>query len=147
MTMNYENHIASFVKYNRAKSGLTQEQLAEKAGVGLRFIRELEQGKETMRMDKVNQVLALFGYRVVPGSEKRKDPYDILMNHFNRNVHIYLRNKKVLVGYIIGELREGSEIKAWQFVSNNNALEHRITKDPKLVETIKHEEIENIENI
>jgi y4mF family transcriptional regulator len=41
---------------------LTQPELAEKAGVGLRFIRELEQGKETLRLDKVNQVLQLFGY-------------------------------------------------------------------------------------
>lgn len=41
-----------------------QPELAEKAGVGLRFIRELEQGKETLRLDKVNQVLQLFGYEV-----------------------------------------------------------------------------------
>lgn len=43
---------------------LTQSELAEKAGVGLRFIREMEQGKETLRLDKVNQVLQLFGYEV-----------------------------------------------------------------------------------
>jgi y4mF family transcriptional regulator len=43
---------------------LTQPELAEKAGVGLRFIRELEQGKESLRLDKVNQVLQLFGYQV-----------------------------------------------------------------------------------
>ena len=43
---------------------LTQPELAEKAGVGLRFIRELEQGKQTLRLDKVNQVLKLFGYEV-----------------------------------------------------------------------------------
>ena len=45
----------------RKAAGLTQAQLAQRAGVGLRFIRELEQGKPTVRMDKVNQVLALFG--------------------------------------------------------------------------------------
>ena len=49
------------VKTLRKKAGLTQVQLAERAGVGLRFIRDLEQGKETVRMDKVNQVLKLFG--------------------------------------------------------------------------------------
>ena len=53
-----------FVKDKRNASKLTQPELAEKAGVGLRFIRDLEQGKETVRMDKVNQVLQLFGYEV-----------------------------------------------------------------------------------
>lgn len=43
---------------------LTQPELANKAGVGLRFIRQLEQGKETLRLDKVNQVLQLFGNEV-----------------------------------------------------------------------------------
>jgi len=46
--------------------GLTQPQLAIKAGVGLRFIRDIEQGKETLRMDKVNQVLILFGQELGP---------------------------------------------------------------------------------
>lgn len=53
-----------FVKEKRRLTGLTQPVRAEKAGVGLRFIRELEQGKETLRLDKVNQVLKLFGYEV-----------------------------------------------------------------------------------
>ena len=54
--------IREFVKEKRRLAGLTQPELAEKAGVGLRFVRELEQGKETLRLDKVNQVLRLFGY-------------------------------------------------------------------------------------
>jgi y4mF family transcriptional regulator len=58
--------LSSFVKKKRGTTGLTQPELAEKAGVGLRFIRELEQGKETLRLDKVNQVLKLFGYEVGP---------------------------------------------------------------------------------
>ena len=53
-----------FVKEKRNAARLTQPELAEKAGVGLRFVRDLEQGKETMRLDKVNQVLQLFGYQV-----------------------------------------------------------------------------------
>ncbi len=57
-------NLASFVKAKRKAVKLTQHELAEKAGVGLRFIRELEQGKETLRLDKVNQVLQLFGYEV-----------------------------------------------------------------------------------
>lgn len=56
--------LSEFVKEKRNAAKLTQPELAEKAGVGLRFIRDLEQGKETMRMDKVNQVLQLFGYQV-----------------------------------------------------------------------------------
>ncbi len=55
-----------FVKQKRSFVKLTQPELAEKAGVGLRFIRDLEQGKETLRLDKVNQVLQLFGYQVGP---------------------------------------------------------------------------------
>ena len=56
--------IADFVKEMRRKFNLTQVDLAEKSGVGLRFVRELEQGKQTLRMDKVNQVLSLFGHQV-----------------------------------------------------------------------------------
>lgn len=55
-----------FVKNKRATTGYTQPELAEKAGVGLRFMRDLEQGKQTLRLDKVNQVLQLFGYQLGP---------------------------------------------------------------------------------
>jgi y4mF family transcriptional regulator len=55
-----------FLKNKRKQFNLTQQQLAEKAGVGLRFIRDLEQGKTTLRMDKVNQVLKLFGQELGP---------------------------------------------------------------------------------
>ena len=53
--------IAEFIKQKRKRLKLTQPELADRAGVGLRFIRELEQGKPSVRLDKVNQVLALFG--------------------------------------------------------------------------------------
>ena len=52
--------LVSFVKTKRREQGWTQVQLAEYAGVGLRFVRELEQGKSSLRLDKVNQVLDLF---------------------------------------------------------------------------------------
>lgn len=56
--------LGEFVKDKRSQTNLTQQEMAEKAGVGLRFVRDLEQGKETVRLDKVNQVLQLFGYQV-----------------------------------------------------------------------------------
>jgi y4mF family transcriptional regulator len=58
--------LSDFLKNKRKQLNLTQQQLAEKAGVGLRFIRDLEQGKTTLRMDKVNQVLKLFGQELGP---------------------------------------------------------------------------------
>lgn len=57
---------ATFVKEKRKSVRLTQPELAEKAGVGLRFVREMEQGKQSLRLDKVNQVLQLFGYEAGP---------------------------------------------------------------------------------
>ncbi len=53
--------LSEFVKQKRKLARLTQPELALKAGVGLRFIREIEQGKSSFRLDKVNQVLSLFG--------------------------------------------------------------------------------------
>jgi len=58
--------LREFIKEKRRATGLTQLELAEKAGVGLRFVRDLEQGKQTLRLDKVNQVLQLFGYELGP---------------------------------------------------------------------------------
>lgn len=60
------NSISKFVKEKRKKLNLTQVELAQKAGVGLRFVRDLEQGKKTLRMDRVNQVLELFGSELGP---------------------------------------------------------------------------------
>jgi y4mF family transcriptional regulator len=146
--MNYGNHIANFVKYNRTKQGMTQEDLAEKAGVGLRFIRDLEQGKESLRLDKVNQVLQLFGYTVTPGPGRIKDAYEILMNHVNKNVHVYLKDDTRLVGYLLHPpIMENNRIKAWRFVSNNNAIEHKKTNSPDLEQIINHADIETVENI
>ena len=59
-------NLAKFIKAKRKEFGLTQVDLSQKSGVGLRFVREMEQGKETLRLDKVNQVLALFGAEMAP---------------------------------------------------------------------------------
>ena len=61
------NTIGKYIKEQRKKAGLTQEEFAMRSGLGLRFIRDLEQGKETVRLDKVNQALSMFGMQAVPG--------------------------------------------------------------------------------
>ena len=65
--------IARFIKEQRKRNKLTQEEFALRAGLGLRFVRELEQGKPTVRLDKVNQALAMFGSQAVPGPIEKKD--------------------------------------------------------------------------
>ncbi|REL32998.1 transcriptional regulator [Rhodohalobacter sp. SW132] len=64
--MSYTTELIDFVKSRRDQLGLTQQELAERAGVGIRFVRDLEQGKESLRLDKVNQVLVLFGHKMGP---------------------------------------------------------------------------------
>ena len=64
------NRIGKYIKEERKKAGLTQEEFAMRSGLGLRFVRVLEQGKETVRLDKVNQALAMFGKEAVPGERE-----------------------------------------------------------------------------
>lgn len=66
-----KNNIVSQIKILRKKNGLTQVEFAKRAGVGLRFLRELEQGKATIRMDKLMQVLDFLGYHL---ELKRNEP-------------------------------------------------------------------------
>ncbi len=70
------NRIAKYIKEKRKQFNLTQPELAAKAGVGLRFIRELEQGKTTVRTDKVNKVLKLFGHELGPVPLRREEQPD-----------------------------------------------------------------------
>jgi len=65
--------LSQTIKALRKEYRLTQEDLAYKSGVGLRFIREMEQGKQTLRMDKVNQVLNLFNMELGPVATERRD--------------------------------------------------------------------------
>lgn len=67
------NKIAQFIKTKRKETGLTQEEFAMRSGLGLRFVRELEHGKETVRMDKVNTALAMFDMEAVPGRNDGKN--------------------------------------------------------------------------
>lgn len=139
------SNLSSFIKYNRKKQGLTQEELAAKAGVGIRFVRELEQGKETVQVDKVNQVLALFGFSLVPG--KDLDPQEVFAEYFNKAVKLTLRNKMVKYGILVKEITDPKENKiiAWQFVTNNNAIKYQQKPDEALTETISHSDIQSIE--
>ena len=69
----FMNTISEYVKTERKKAGLTQREFALRSGLGLRFVREIEQGKETVRLDKVNQALAMFGMKAVPGRLEREN--------------------------------------------------------------------------
>ena len=66
------NQIAVFIKKKRKEVGLTQEEFAMRSGLGLRFIRDLEQGKSTVRMDKVNAALTMFGMEAGPIRKENK---------------------------------------------------------------------------
>jgi y4mF family transcriptional regulator len=66
MAKKERTQLSQFVRAARKENKLTQVDLSEKAGVGLQFVRDLEQGKRTLRMDKVNDVLRLFGAELSP---------------------------------------------------------------------------------
>lgn len=140
------NNVANFVKYQRKQLGLTQQELAFKAGVGVRFINELENGKTSIQIDKANQVLALFGYNLSP-EKMYLDPYDIYWNFFNKAVKITLTNKLVKYGIILKEIvdSKSNKIVEWKFLSNNNAIKYHQKKDESLTEIIAHNQIQTIE--
>lgn len=71
MISNKQTILSQFVRRKRKSQKMTQLELSQKAGVGIRFIRELENGKETLKMDKINQVLALFGRELGPIESER----------------------------------------------------------------------------
>lgn len=77
MEENKLTDLALFVKVRRKMLRINQVELAEKAGVGLRFVRDMEQGKASLRMDKVNDVLRLFGHELGPVEMNR----DKLLNN------------------------------------------------------------------
>lgn len=72
--------LSQFIKQKRKQTHLTQLELSRKAGVGLRFVRDLEQGKETLRLDKVNQILALFGHEIGPVKMTPSLPTELVKN-------------------------------------------------------------------
>lgn len=77
------NIIGKFVKEKRKEAGLTQEEFALRSGLGLRFVRDLEQGKKTVRLDKVNQALAMLVCRLF------RERW--MMNAAYRKAYVYVR--------------------------------------------------------
>ena len=71
------NSLSATVKMLRKQYNLTQEELSLKSGVGLRFVRDLEQGKETLRLDKVNQLLDFFNYEMVATKYSTKSSWRV----------------------------------------------------------------------
>jgi len=141
------NNLSAFIKYQRKQLGLTQEELALKAGVGIRFIRELEQGKKTVQLDKVAQVLDLFGFQLT--AEKQQiDAYDIYWNYLNKAVKITLFNKVIKYGILLKEIIDKKENKicSWKFVSNTNTIKYQQNSDDELIEIILQDDIQKIEN-
>ena len=63
-------NLANFIKTKRKESNLTQQEFAERAGVALTVVRKIEQGKENLSLSKVNQVLLMFGSKLVPANLK-----------------------------------------------------------------------------
>ena len=85
-----ETRLSTTIKQLRKEYNLTQQDLAYKSGVGLRFVRELEQGKPTVRMDKVNQVLELFNLQLGPvPMERRTDKWNRDV-YFHKNAGVEL---------------------------------------------------------
>jgi y4mF family transcriptional regulator len=137
--------ISSFLKYNRSKLGLKQEELAKRAGVGIRFLRELEQGKESLKMDKVNQVLRFFGYCLSPVAEKTPSPYSIQLNGTQKKIKLYLGKNKWISGTLVGFQTKNGQVLRWKIVADEFLKEYKRTNHPSLVQFAEHVDIEKWE--
>ena len=62
--------LADFVKERRKEVNLTQEEFSDRAGIALTVVRKIEQGKTNLNLEKVNQVLKMFGHKLMPVSLK-----------------------------------------------------------------------------
>lgn len=143
--MKNASSLAAFIKYNRDKLNLTQEMLAEKTGLGIHFIRDIEQGKSSLRLDKVEKVLALFGYKMAPVVDDI-DPYQLWFSYKDKPVEITLKDRRKVSGFLVREIRdERSSIIAWKVVPFPNILEWTTREDDSLVEIIRQQDIDNIE--
>lgn len=76
--------LAEFVKEKRKQAKLTQEEFAERAGVALTVIRKIEQGKDNLNLEKVNQVLKMFGHVLAPVDSRNPTPK--FLNETSRDI-------------------------------------------------------------
>ena len=137
--------ISNFVRYNRNRFKLKQEELAEKTGVGLRFLRELEQGKKSLRMDKVEQVLHFFGHRISSLPEEIMDANAILLNGLQKKIKIDSGRDGIFSGIIIGFRIKNHQILHWLIVSEDKLKEYKTTKHPSNLTFVVHADIKNWE--
>lgn len=138
------SNLSPFIKYHRKKLGFTQEELALKAGVGIRFIRDLEQGKKTLQLNKVELVLSLFGFELTP-AKQQLDPYEIFTKFLLKAITITMKNKVKKHGMIVKEIFDTKEnkITAWEFVSNMHIVNNQ-QKTKEQIEIIPHNDIQQI---
>lgn len=113
--------------------------------MGLRFIRELEQGKKTIRMDKVEQVLGLFDSKLNPGKSEI-DPFDIFWNYFNMPIVLETFEGQTRYGFILEEHYDQAtnRIVDWSFLPNNLAKKYKESEDENLLTRISHASIRSI---
>jgi y4mF family transcriptional regulator len=134
------SNIAAFIKYNREKLNLTQEQLADLSGVGIHLIRDLEQGKPA-RFDKTNKVLQVFGFHLAP-TLIGHDPWRIWLKYLNKPVTIIKKNKIEVVGWLMEEVRdETGNIIAWKILPNLKAMAWQKTKHKSLYDEVRQDDI------
>ncbi len=139
--------IANFIRYQRQRHNLTQQQLATKAGLGLRFIRELENGKLTIRMDKANQVLGMFGFDLLPVKTGNMDAYDTYFKYVGKMVKVTYNNRMVISGLLLREDQdpETQRIDGWYLVINSDMPKYIKQPIGTPATYIMHQDISKIE--
>ncbi|MEO7695089.1 MAG: hypothetical protein ABIS36_14120, partial [Chryseolinea sp.] len=116
-------------------------------GVGIHFIRDIEQNKSSLRLDKVDQVLALFGYKMGPVINAF-NPFQVWMSMKDRPVKILHKDRTSQEGFLMGEIRDGKgSIVAWKLLPLPLALAYKQKANDMLLRTIQQNDIENIELI
>jgi transcriptional regulator with XRE-family HTH domain len=141
-----EAGIGLFVKYSRRKQSMSQEELAERTGVPLRFIRDIEQGKDSLGIDKLQNILQfLGGYRLAPVSIEI-DPYQMWYNFKEKPVRILLKDRRETSGFLAAEvLDERGLITAWKLVPLEEMAKWRRSRENLPIKIIRHSEIEKID--
>jgi y4mF family transcriptional regulator len=137
--------LAAYIKYKRTEYKLSQKDLSEKAGLGIRFIRDLEQGKQTLRLDKINHLLSMFGHEMRP-QRSGIDRYVILTTYLNKDVSVTLKTNEKIQGVIIPDFLNEENITTWTLVKSKRKKEYKKTKNKDLTIQIMHENIHRIEH-